>query len=133
MDNFYVFGFLALWLPLMGFFIAMYWKLYTKMGLEGWISLIPFLNIIKLSEKIDMTWWWFFVPFLNVYAAIISCFKLARSFGKSDNFAIGILLLGPVFYAMLAFGSAEYIGPNGISVDGDDPFARKNIDKKEEF
>jgi len=33
---------------------------------------------------------------------------LAKKFRKEVGFAIGLILLGPIFLAILAFGSAEY-------------------------
>ena len=33
--------------------------------------------------------------------------KLAEAFGKGKLFAVGLLLLTPVFYMILAFGSAQ--------------------------
>lgn len=38
---------------------------------------------------------------------------LSKSFGKSEGFTIGILLLPIIFLPILAFGSAQYIGPYG--------------------
>jgi hypothetical protein len=37
--------------------------------------------------------------------------KLAHSFGKGTGFGIGLALLPVVFYPILAWGSAQYIGP----------------------
>jgi ABC-type transport system involved in multi-copper enzyme maturation permease subunit len=41
--------------------------------------------------------------------------SLAKSFGKSSGFGIGLLLLGVVFFPMLAFGNNRYIGPTQLS------------------
>lgn len=38
----------------------------------------------------------------------IFCIKLAEAFGKGKLFAVGLLLLTPVFYMILAFGSAQH-------------------------
>ena len=43
--------------------------------------------------------------------AIILQVKLAKAFGKSGAFAVGLILLGFIFQCILAFGSAEYTGP----------------------
>jgi len=37
---------------------------------------------------------------------------LAKSFGKSSAFGVGLALLPPVFWLMLAFGDATYLGPS---------------------
>jgi hypothetical protein len=38
---------------------------------------------------------------------------LSKSFGKEAGFTVGLILLGFVFYPILAFGDAEYQGPAG--------------------
>ncbi len=42
------------------------------------------------------------------------CLKLARSFGKSVGFAIGLILLNTIFILILGFGKAEYVGNMGV-------------------
>lgn len=44
-------------------------------------------------------------------ADLILNFKLARAFGKSDYFFVGLYFLNNVFTAILAFGECEYKGP----------------------
>lgn len=39
---------------------------------------------------------------------IMYCVKLAKAFGKGGGFAVGLLLLAPIFIMILGFGSAEY-------------------------
>jgi len=36
---------------------------------------------------------------------------LAKSFGQSAGFGIGLIFLGFIFFPMLGFGSARYLGP----------------------
>ena len=50
-----------------------------------------------------------FFIILFVFAAIY-CVHLARAFGKGGGYALGLLLLPPVFIPLLAFGPAAYIG-----------------------
>ncbi len=50
---------------------------------------------------------------ISVIAAIynvIGVVKLGKAFGKSGGFGVGLFFLTPIFVAILAFGSAEYIG-----------------------
>ena len=37
--------------------------------------------------------------------------KLAKVFGKSGLFAVGLIFLSVIFQLILAFGSAEYVKP----------------------
>ena len=46
-------------------------------------------------------------------AGMILQFKMARAFGRNDYFAVGLYFLGNVFSAILAFGDAKYLGPQG--------------------
>jgi hypothetical protein len=36
--------------------------------------------------------------------------RLSKSFGKEVGFTLGMLFLPLIFYPILAFGSAEYVG-----------------------
>lgn len=45
---------------------------------------------------------------------IIFCVKLAKSFGKGGGFAVGLIFLNIIFVLILAFGNAQYIGPEGV-------------------
>jgi hypothetical protein len=56
---------------------------------------------------------WFFLAFIpigNIIAAWVVSQELAKKFGKSEGFGIGLFFLGPIFLAILAFGDAEYRG-----------------------
>ena len=44
---------------------------------------------------------------------IINTVKLAKAFGKGGGFAVGLLFLSIIFYCILAFGKAQYIGTEG--------------------
>ena len=46
---------------------------------------------------------------------IIFSIRLARVFGKSGGFAVGLILLFPIFICILGFGSAQYIYQTGYS------------------
>jgi len=50
---------------------------------------------------------------VNVIIAIITTFKLARAFGKSFWFGLGLLFFGAIFMGILAFGKPRYIGVPG--------------------
>ena len=107
-----VFGIIGLLLAVV--IIASLWKIFTKAGQPGWMALVPILNIITLLNIIGKPVWWlvlFIIPLANFYVAIMMPIELAKAFGQSTGFAIGLLLLPVVFYPMLAFGSAAYRGP----------------------
>lgn len=97
--------FMVVWLAVVLLVIASLWKLFTKAGEPGWASLVPIYNFIVLLKISSMPWWWII---LAPIAAFIIPFKLAANFGKGTGFAVGLLILGIIFYPMLAFGSAQY-------------------------
>ena len=41
---------------------------------------------------------------------------ISKSFGKDEGFTVGLILLGIVFWPILGFGDARYIGPYGDPV-----------------
>jgi len=45
---------------------------------------------------------------------IMVVLDLAKSFGQSTGFALGLMFLGFIFYPILGFGSARYLGPAGL-------------------
>ncbi len=93
--------------------IASMWKIYTKAGKPGWAAIVPIYNLVVLLEVVGKPWWWLFlmlIPIVNIVLIIIVTHKLSVSFGKGAGFTVGLILLGIVFYPMLAFGDAKYVG-----------------------
>jgi Family of unknown function (DUF5684) len=93
------------------FIIVAYWKVYRKMGLPGWASIVPFYNITTLLRVVSYPQWWvflMFVPVVNIVVTVAITHRLAVSFGKGWWFTLGILLLPFVFLPILAFGQAMY-------------------------
>lgn len=96
------------------FLIVCIWKIFVKAGRPGWASIIPFYNTYVLF---DIAWGngllflLMFIPVANVVVMILVYIKLAKAFGKGGGFAAGLIFLSPIFTAILAFGDAQYIGP----------------------
>lgn len=99
--------------------IAM-WKIFSKAGEKGWKSLIPIYNMIVLFQISGLSPWlillylaswipyvgWIIPIALTIY---LDC-KLAKAFGKSSGFTVGLILLPSIFYLILGFGKSEYVG-----------------------
>lgn len=99
--------------------IASLWKIYEKAGQPGWACIIPIYNVIVLLRIVGKPWWWFFlllIPVVNLIFAIWMTNMLSKSFGKDEGFTVGLVLLGIVFYPILGFGDARYLGPYGDPV-----------------
>lgn len=93
---------------------ASLWKVFTKAGQPGWASLIPIYNLVVLVRIVGKPLWWvvlLLIPFVNIVAALFVYMALARAFGKSDVYGVGLLLLPFVFFPLLAFSDAQYTGP----------------------
>jgi hypothetical protein len=94
--------------------IVSLWKVFAKAGKPGWAAIIPIYNLWVLLEIVGKPGWWIIlmlIPCVNIVVAILVYLELAKVFGKSVGFGIGLILLSIVFLPILAFGDAEYQGP----------------------
>ncbi len=99
------------------FLIICQWKIYTKAGKPGWACLIPIYNIVVLLEIVKKPVWWLvllLIPFVNLVIVILIMVELAKVFGKDGGFTVGLILLPYIFYPILAFGDAKYIGDDTL-------------------
>jgi hypothetical protein len=104
---------IVVYLAVIVFVVVCYWKIFTKAGKPGWAAIVPIYNIIILLEIVGKPVWWFIlmlIPCVNIVIAILITIELAKVFGKSTGFAVGLILLPIVFVPILAFGDAEYQG-----------------------
>jgi hypothetical protein len=105
--------YLVVWLAVAVLYVASWWTLFVKAGKPGWAAIIPIYNVIVLLDIIGRPVWWvilYFVPVVNWIIALIVSIDVAKAFGKSAAFGIGLWLLGFVFYPILAFGDTRYQG-----------------------
>jgi hypothetical protein len=95
--------------------IAGLWKIFVKAGKPGWAAIVPIYNIIILLEIVGRPMWWILIYLIcSPIAAIIISLDLAKSFGKDIGYGIGLIILPIIFYPMLGFGSATYVGPSAV-------------------
>ena len=107
---------LVVQLGIMGFFLAVGWKIFAKAGEPGWAVIVPIYNIIVMLKIVGKPIWWivlFLIPLVNLVASILLSISLAKSFGKGTGFGVGLAFLGFIFGPILAFGDATYEGPAG--------------------
>ncbi len=94
------------------------WRLYQRAGRPGWAAIVPIFSQYTLCEVVGRpVWWliWLFIPYVNVVFWLIFAIDLARSFGKSTGFGVGLWLLPIVFLPILGYGSAPYLGPRAAA------------------
>lgn len=92
--------------------IAM-WKIFTKAGQPGWASIVPIYNVYILIKVSGLQWWFLllmFIPGINFVASILIYHNLSKSFGKGSGFTIGLIFLPIIFFPILGFGDAKYLG-----------------------
>jgi len=89
------------------FSIICNWKVFKKAGKQGWESIIPIYNIVVLLQITELPMWYlalYLVPGVGALIAnILIYLELAKKFGQSTGFGIGLALLNPIFMAILAF------------------------------
>lgn len=109
-------GFLMflVWLAVMVGIVGGIWKVFTKAGKPGWAAIIPIYNMVVLMEIVGRPVWWIvlmFIPVVSVVVAIVVMIDLAKSFGQSVLYGIGLAFLGFIFLPLLGWGDAQYQGP----------------------
>lgn len=100
---------------------ASFWKIFEKAGFPGWNGIVPIYNFYILTKIVGKPWWWMLlccIPFVNIIFLVWMYNLLAKSFGKTEAFTVGLVLLGIVFFPILAFGDAKYQGPAGDPAKG---------------
>lgn len=105
-------GIIIVYLAIVIFLIASIWKIFTKAGKPGWAAIVPIYNYVVFLEIVKKPIWWIvllLIPFVNFIIIIIMMVELSKAFGKSGGFAAGLILLGPIFFPILAFGDAQYV------------------------
>ena len=111
--------------------IAGKWKVYGKLGMPGWYSIIPVYADYKLCERVHRTddsrtfamaylivlicsWVFCWVDTVGVLLALVQLVMdiivlndMSRAFGKETGYTIGLVIMGFVFWTMLGFGASE--------------------------
>lgn len=100
-------------LAIVVFIIASLWKVFAKAGQPGWAAIVPIYNLAVLCKVAGRPAWWvllMFIPIVNVLVLAVVSIDIAKAFGKGVAFGLGLWLFGFIFYPMLAFGGAQYVG-----------------------
>ena len=109
------------------------WKVFKKSGEEGWKAIIPIYNTYTMCKITGVNPWWVLIvaiagglsgafgdsdlntivsllcSIVTIYFSVLLNVSLARAFGKSDGFAVGLVLLNPIFLLILGCGSSQFI------------------------
>ncbi|WP_421945320.1 DUF5684 domain-containing protein [Pedobacter sp.] len=109
------------------------WKVFEKAGKPGWAAIIPIYNIIILIEIVGkpMIWiLWLLIPCVNIVFLVWLYNLVSKSFGKSEGFTVGLVIFPYIFWPILGFGDAKYLGPSAAEAQnngfGNNPFNNPN-------
>ncbi len=125
-------GLILLLIAFVIFTVVSFCKVYKKANQPWWSALIPIYSTYILLKIIRKPLWIVWVVLGLVVISFFSLpkviegviqvinlgmwwwmsYHLAKVFGKGVPFTIGLVILPFIFYPILAFGKAEYIGDN---------------------
>jgi hypothetical protein len=92
--------------------VAGWFGLFPKAGQPRWAALVPFYNIYVLVVHVaGLSRLWFvliMLPPMNLIASILVNVEVAKRFGRTETFGVGMSVFGFVLYPLLGFGRAEY-------------------------
>ena len=95
-------------------YVVCFWKIFTKAGQPGWAALIPIYNLVVMFQIAGMSGLWAlailatFIPIIGglfwLGVLIYAFYQLSLRFGQGAGFTVGLVLLGFIFWPILAFG-----------------------------
>lgn len=89
-----------------------WWKIFTKAGEAGILSIIPIVNFFFMCKIVWGSALYglvVLIPFIGSIFMIITNFKLGERFGKGLGFGLGLIFIPFIFIPVLGFSDAEYI------------------------
>jgi hypothetical protein len=94
------------------FILVGYWKLFTKLGLPGWMGLIPFVNfymIFKARGQHSPLLWLIIslIPCVQVVALWVLASDTAELFGKGFGWKLLLFIFPGFSHLVLAYGGSE--------------------------
>ena len=93
------------------------WKVFKKANVDGWEALIPIHSSIVELQLGGVKTYWYFINLVIICGIgpivflFLKSIALAKAFGKGTGFGVLLALFPFVCYPILAWGNAEYIGP----------------------
>jgi hypothetical protein len=98
------------------------WRIFDKMGIEGWKSIIPIYNYWVLCEAVGKPGWWALsfllavIPVINIIGwivplvlGVIVMLEVGKGFGKDAVWSVFLLIIfSLVGLLILGFGDATF-------------------------
>ena len=95
--------------------IAGMWKAFVKAGQPGWACIVPIYNAVVILKIANRPIWWILlmlIPIVSLIVVIIVFIDFAKAFSKGAGFGLGLAFFGFIFFPILGFGDAQYVGVN---------------------
>jgi len=94
-----------------------YWKMFTKMGLPGWMGIVPFVNIYMVFKARGQH-----EPVVFLILCLIPCIQIigywflasdtAEVFDKEIGWKLFLFFLPGIAHIVLGFGASEAVPAN---------------------
>jgi len=94
--------------------LAGLWKTFIKMGHPGWAGIVPYYNVYLMIQALGKPILWFIlfvIPCTCPFVYLFILIEFAPRFNKGTGFALGLFFLPFIFWPLLGFGDAKYLGP----------------------
>jgi hypothetical protein len=105
-----IFGFLSI--ALLVLTLVGYWKVFTKIGLPGWMGIIPFVNIYMLfkarGQREPIVWLILcLIPCIQIIGLWFLANDTAELFGKELGWKIFLFIFPGLSHLILGFGGSQ--------------------------
>lgn len=120
--------FFSLFMAVIGTGITGIWRVFEKAGKPGWAAVVPIYNIIVMCEIGKKPGWWIIlclIPLVNIVFIVMIYNGISKGFGKDAGWTVGLVLLGIIFFPLLAFGPNYY---QYEFIEGENPNSRAEGD-----
>ncbi len=112
-ENGFPTGLVLVWLAIIILIYAGMWKVFVKAGHPGWAAIVPIYNVYIMTKIGGKPGWWTILCLVIPFFIIWIYNMISKSFGKDEGFTFGLVVLSFIFWPILGFGSAKYLGPYG--------------------
>lgn len=104
--------FVVLYLAIFVVVLVGYWKVFTKLGLPGWMGIVPFVNIymiFKARGQREPVLWLILclIPCVNIIGLWFLASDTAEMFDKELGWKVFLFLIPGISHLVLGFGSAQ--------------------------
>lgn len=86
---------------------------FAKAYIPQYYAFVPIVREFYLLKMIEKQWWWLLllcIPIVNAFVWIYFSILLSRAFDKNILYAVGLVFLAPIFFAVLGLGDSLYCG-----------------------